>query len=183
MLKSVRSGAIDQMIVGLIPQLRSYARALTHDKDRADDLLQDCLQRALERLHQWEPGSNMRAWLFTIMHNLHASYAKRFNNGPQFINMDQPIDSISRNVDCVNAEEPSSQLQDLEQALSQLSAEHREIIHLVCVEDMKYEEVARILNIAVGTVMSRLYRAREQLRTLMYGDDKGDSSPGLRRVK
>jgi RNA polymerase sigma-70 factor (ECF subfamily) len=74
-------------------------------------------------------------------------------------------------------------MQDLEMALTQLSAEHREIIHLVCVEELKYEEVAEILNIAVGTVMSRLYRAREQLRALMYGDNKGDSSPGLRRVK
>lgn len=166
-----------QSVVEFIPQLRSYARSLTRRRDSADDLVQDCLKRALENLDRWQSGTNMRAWLFTIMHNIHISNARRYQSGPHFVADDQhhtgaPIDG-SNDVDV------ATDMRDLENALESLSVEQREIIHLVAGQDLSYAEVASVLQIPMGTVMSRLHRAREQLRYHMYGENNAT----LRRVK
>ena len=154
----------------LIPQLRSYARSLLRRKDAADDLVQDCLQRALEKVHLWQRGSNMRAWLFTIMHNIHANNARRYYQGPAFVSSEQDGDIVyQESATSTGSDELAMEMRDLESALNSLTPEQREIIHLVGVEELSYNEVASILNIPVGTVMSRLHRAREQLRVLMYG--------------
>lgn len=166
-----------QSVVEFIPQLRSYARSLTRRRDSADDLVQDCLKRALENLDRWQSGTNMRAWLFTIMHNIHISNARRYQGGPQFVTEDNPHSGtpISEGNDL----EMATEMRDLENALAALSVEQREIIHLVAGQDLSYAEVASILQIPMGTVMSRLHRAREQLRYHMYGEN----STSLRRVK
>lgn len=163
------------LLIEQIKNLRCYANSLTRNTEHADDLVQDCLEKAVDRQHQWQSGTNLRAWLFTILHNLHVSKIRRINNGPSFVTMeeDEIIDSAS------SEEENSMNLRDLESAMAALTHEQREIIHLVCVEDMKYEDVADILEIPVGTVMSRLSRARERLRQLMFCHD----APRIRRVK
>lgn len=171
LLKSVQSGTEAQQVLKCMPQLKRYAFSLARDFDRAEDLLQDTLQRAFEKLHLWNPDRNMRTWLFTIMHNIHASQARRYNNGPKFVQDEETM--AKRSGAAINTD-----LRDLELGLASLSAEHREIIHLVCVEELKYEEVADILELPKGTVMSRLYRAREQLRAFMF-----DEAGHLRRVK
>lgn len=166
------------LILSCIPQLRSYARSLTRHKDSADDLVQDCMQKALEKIHLWQSGSSMRAWLFTIMHNIHVDQVRRQVSGPQFVSS-QAHDLLNTCSHATAASDEDAGLDALGKAMSSLSAEHREVIHLVCMEEMKYADVAAVLGIPVGTVMSRLNRGREQLRSIMF-DNK---QPNLRRVK
>ncbi len=163
------------LVVEQIPRLRRYARALTGDRERADDLVQDCLERACSRGHMWQRGTDIRAWLFTVMHNIHANQARRYNNGPDFI----PLEDHG-SASAVSMNHGSGlELRDLQTAIAALPAEQREVLLLVCVEEMKYEEVADLLEVPAGTVMSRLHRARERLRVLIQGTGR----PGLRRVK
>ena len=163
-------------IVEHIPRLRRYARALMRgDVLAADDLVQDCLERALSRLHGWQKGSDLRAWLFTIMHNLYVNQVRRSVNGPQFVALpeEEPPSTIPTNI------ESAITLDQLQQALEWLSPEQREILILVAVEGLRYADVAAILNIPAGTVMSRLSRARRQLRSVLAQEH----TPSLRRVK
>lgn len=147
-----------------IPRLRRYARALTGDRTRADDLVQDTLERALGRWRLWRPG-NLRAWLMTIMHNL-------------FVNELRANALVEYRDDAALPEHPvrsaqadSLELRDLERALQSLPAEQREVLLLVGLEEVAYEEVARIVGVPIGTVMSRLSRARSRLRSLMSGTE------------
>jgi RNA polymerase sigma-70 factor (ECF subfamily) len=157
-----------------IPRLRRYARALTGDRTRADDLVQDCLARAWQKRSLWRRGTDLRAWLFTILHNLHVNEVRRLKSRPDLLALDDAALEvpIAANVDGGLA------LRDLDAALQQLPEEQRAVLLLVGLEEMRYEEVARTLDIPVGTVMSRLSRARERLRALLSG-----TSPQLRRVK
>lgn len=157
-----------------IPRLRRYARALTGDRVQADDLVQDCLARAWGKLSLWRRGSDMRAWLFTIMHNLYVNELRRSKHRPQLLAPDdEALDMPERAT-----QEDGLALRDLETALNKLPLEQRAVLLLVAVEEMSYGEVAKTLAIPVGTVMSRLSRARERLR-LQLSDD----GPALRRVK
>jgi len=166
------------LLVECIPHLRAYARSLNRHPESADDLVQDCLSRAVEKMHQWQPGSNMRAWLFSIMHNMHVDRIKRDVNGPTFVSSDEYSAVLSAVSSGANPE-IAPMMDDLERALDGLAPEQREVIHLVCMEELKYVDVAHILQVPVGTVMSRLSRAREQLRAMMF-DNKPNN---LRRVK
>ncbi len=157
----------------MIPQLRRYARALVNSRDQADDLVQDCLERAISRRHLWDDRRAIRPWLFTILHNIYANAARRFNRMPGMISMQQVEETVTA------ASEIDLTLQDLEHALDQLSDEHREILILVGLEQMSYKEAGEILDIPMGTVMSRLTRARKKLRALM----QDPSQPKIRRVK
>jgi RNA polymerase sigma-70 factor, ECF subfamily len=145
-----------------IPRLRRYARSLTRDISPADDLVQACLVRALAKQHLWQVGTDLRAWLFTILHNLYVNEVRRsasegiavqLSEGPQMTVQSNAI--------------PSLQLRDLEAALGGLHPEQRQVILLVGLEGMTYEEAAAILGVPVGTVRSRLSRGRDQLRRLM----------------
>lgn len=164
-----------QRLINSIPHLRRYARSLIPDKQNSDDLVQDCLDRAWSRMSQWQTGSDMRAWLFTIMHNLHVNSVRSRQRQARVESLHdhEPMDQRTP------GQEGIMQMHDLQFALDQLSDEQREILMLVCVEGMGYEEVARVLAIAPGTVMSRLHRARETLRRIL----KGEQSPSLRRIK
>jgi len=153
-----------QDLLAEIPRLRRYARALTGDRTRADDLVQDTLERALGRWRLWRPG-NLRAWLMTIMHNL-------------FVNELRANTLVEYRDDAALPEHPvrsaqtdSLELRDLERALQSLPAEQREVLLLVGLEELAYEEVARIVGVPIGTVMSRLSRARSRLRSLMSGTE------------
>ena len=162
-------------IVAEIPRLRRFARALSGDAALADDLVQDCLERALSRLHLFRRPDNLRAWLFTILRNIHLNTI-RGQKRRDALALQQDAAEIQR------TQSPSqldgARLRDLERALSRLSDEHREVILLVGLEELSYRETAAVLDVPVGTVMSRLSRGRERLRTLM---EEGDQ-PILRSV-
>ena len=148
-----------------IPQLRRYARALTRDLTRADDLVQSCLVRALAKQHLWQPGTNLRAWLFTILHNLHVNDRRCALREGVCVG-DETAPSIPAVVPNAVL---SLELRDLERAIASLAEEQRQVILLVGLEGMRYETVASVLDIPVGTVRSRLSRARHALRRMMEG--------------
>jgi RNA polymerase sigma-70 factor (ECF subfamily) len=151
-----------QRIVELIPRLRRYARALTADRARADDLVQDTLERAWNKFHLWRPGSDLRAWLFTVMHNVHVNQVRSARDHSL-------LEDESADMAVPGTQGASLEIRDLESALAMLPAEQREVLLLVALEDMSYAEVAGALGIPIGTVMSRLSRAREKVRGLMHG--------------
>ncbi len=149
-----------------IPRLRRYARALTGDAARADDLVQDTLERALAKRPLWRPG-NLRAWLLAMMHNvfvnqLRAAARVDFRSPEELPDVPVP----ARQTDGL-------ELRDVERALARLAPEQRELLLLVGLEDLSYEEAARVVGAPLGTVMSRLSRARDRLRRLMAGEPEG----------
>jgi len=150
-----------------IPKLRRYARALVRDMDRADDLVQDTLTRALTKQHLWAPGSNLRAWLFTLMHNQHVNSVRR--PAREAVALD--ADDMSSMLVATTDPTASCQLRELENALARLRNEEREVILLVGLEGMRYDETAEILGVPIGTVRSRLFRGREALRKLLDMDE------------
>jgi RNA polymerase sigma factor (sigma-70 family) len=150
-------------ILAEMPRLRRYARALLGDRTAADDLVQDTLERAWCKLDQWRPGSDMRAWLFSIMHNLRADQLRRPGVPTR------PIEEEDIEVPARPNQTDALELRDLESALSYLPDEQREVLLLVGLEDMSYAEIAATVGIPVGTVMSRLARGRERLRMIMQG--------------
>jgi RNA polymerase sigma-70 factor (ECF subfamily) len=158
-----------QLIVPYIPNLRRYARALIGDREGAEDLVQDTLERAVRKFHLWRPG-DLRAWLFSIMHNVFVNQLKARKIAYE-IEIDDTIAAPQSSV-------TATDLMDLDRALAALSPDQREVVLLVALEDMTYAEVSRALGIPIGTVMSRLSRAREKLRRLM----EGESSRGPLRV-
>ena len=146
-----------------IPRLRRYARALTRRADRADDLVQETLVRAIAKSDLWQAGTDIRAWLFTIMHNLHVNMVRRAMRDDATVDIEQMSSSLMAITDPT----ASRQLRELDTALARLSAEQREVILLVGLEGMSYEAAAQILEVPVGTVRSRLSRGRDALRQLM----------------
>jgi RNA polymerase sigma-70 factor (ECF subfamily) len=161
-----------------IPRLRRYARALTRDPVRADDLVQDCLVRAIAKQHLWQPETNLRAWLFTILHNQNINDIRRSIREETKIPAEEVTPPLTVACDPTSA----LQIRDLERALATLAAEQRQVILLVGLEGMRYEEVATILNIPIGTVRSRLSRGRETLRRLMDVRGKTMERPNSRRA-
>jgi len=164
---------INVLLTEQIPRLRRYARALTGDRTHADDLVQDTLERAWSKLHMWQRGSDMRAWMFSIMHNTFINHIRK--NKLDTVS----IDDEALEVPTRSTQEDSLQMRDLATAITKLPCEYREVVLLVGLEQMSYEEIAQVLGIPMGTVMSRLSRGRERLRTIMAGE----SAPVLRRVK
>jgi RNA polymerase sigma-70 factor (ECF subfamily) len=146
-----------------IPRLRRYARALTRDAARADDLVQSCLVRALAKRHLWQEGTDLRAWLFTILHNQHVNEVRRSAHGGTEVPVEDVVAALPVGENATGA----LQLRDLHRALGRLPETQRQVILLVGLEGMRYEQVAQILNIPIGTVRSRLSRGRETLRELM----------------
>jgi RNA polymerase sigma-70 factor, ECF subfamily len=150
-----------------LPRLRRYARTLTQDVARADDLVQSCLVRALSKEHLWQPGSDLRAWLFTILHNQHVNEVRRLVREGIVVS----LEDVMPNLAAAPSAAAALELRDLEQAIAQLPGEQREVILLACREGKRYEEIAAILGIPVGTVRSRLSRARARLRELVDIDE------------
>ena len=157
-----------RLIKQQIPRLRRYARALTRDYARADDLVQDTLGRALVKEDRWQPGTDLRAWLFTIMHNQNVNNVRRDIRESGVIDIGQ----ISMTLPATTDPSASRQMFELERALAQLSLEQRQVILLVGLEGMSYEDTARILSIPVGTVRSRLSRGRDGLRKLLGMEER-----------
>lgn len=143
-----------------LPRLRRYARALTGDRWRADDLVQDTLERALAKLDLWQPGSDLRAWLFTLMHNLFVNQtrARRLNEAELEDALDEAVSGGQLETLAAH---------DIHEALARLPHEQREVLLLVGLEQFGYAEAAKVLGVPTGTVMSRLSRARERMRQML----------------
>jgi RNA polymerase sigma-70 factor (ECF subfamily) len=146
-----------------LPRLRRYARALTGDVNRADDLVQDTLERALAKLDLWQPGSDLRAWLFTLMHNLFVNQIRV--RRPQETVMEDALDEPVS-----GGQMEALAARDIHAALAQLPEEQREVLLLVGLEQFGYAEAAQVLGVPTGTVMSRLSRARERMRQMLAGE-------------
>lgn len=166
-----------------IPRLRRFALALARDRDSADDLVQDCIARALaawaERRGDEE---SLRPWLFAILHNRWRSRQQRDWARPD----SRPLNEADEGPEVSGGQWEKLALRDLDAALALLPEEQRALLLLVGVEGLSYEEAARVQAIPVGTVMSRLARARDRLRQLMDGEPPSASESGrahLRRVK
>jgi RNA polymerase sigma-70 factor (ECF subfamily) len=151
-----------QRLVELIPRLRRYARALVGDRASADDLVQDTLERAWAKLHLYRRGTDLRAWLFTVMHNVHV-------NKVRSARATDPLEDEMPELAQRPAQGDSLVVRDLDRAIARLPDEQRAVLLLVTLEEMSYDQVARALGIPIGTVMSRLSRAREKLRAMMLG--------------
>lgn len=167
-------GDFERFLEVEIPGLRRYARALLRDSERGEDLLQDCLERALSRRHLFVRPSNLRAWLFRIMRNVYLNNLRAARRHPLTIDLE----------DAGSAAIPADQIPRIEiaetlAAFDRLPVEQREVLLLVVVEGHSYREVARMLGVPAGTVMSRISRARGQLRDL----STDATVPRLRRVK
>jgi RNA polymerase sigma-70 factor (ECF subfamily) len=150
-----------ESIVELIPRLRRYARALAGDRIAADDLVQDTLERAWSKLHLYRRGTDLRAWLFTVMHNVYVNQLRAMRPAAQF---DEEMAELA-----LPARTDTLELRDLDAAIRRLPPDQREVLLLVALEEMSYDEAAGTLGIPIGTVMSRLARAREKLRSMLSG--------------
>jgi RNA polymerase sigma-70 factor (ECF subfamily) len=175
-LWSARMNDFARLVEVEIPRLRRYARALHRwDVSTADDLVQDTLVRAVAKQHLWQPGTNLRAWLFTVMHNQYVNHVRRAAREGTTVDIDDVHNVL------VSPSDPtvSLLLRDLSRGLARLQVEQRQTILLIGLEGMSYEEVAQILCIPIGTVRSRLSRGRLQLRQIMGVDAAADTAPAL----
>lgn len=157
---------LGKVLTGCIPRLRRYARALRSEHAAADDLVQDTLERAWRKSHQWHRDKAACPWLFSIMHNLHVDQARK-----QRVDT-LPLDDAVQEMVVHAGQEGLLEMQDLRNALYMLPIEQREVLLLVAVEQMAYREVAETLGIPLGTVMSRLSRGRDCLRGLLEGNPR-----------
>ena len=142
-----------------IPRLRRYARALTRNTERADDLVQETLLRAIAKGHLWQPGTDLRAWLFTIMHNQHVNHVRRSMREGVIV----PIDDAASIWTAEPNADASLQLRDLGRAIAALPEEQRLCLVLGDVQGFSYEEIAEVMQVPLGTVKSRHFRGRAQL--------------------
>ena len=151
-----------------LPHLRAFAISLTGNLDQADDLVQEAVTKGLTHIHRFESGTSMRAWLFTILRNqFHTSYRKRRRE------IEDPDGTIAGMLSTLPEQEGHLDLGDLQTALAKLPLHHREVLLLVGAEGLSYEETARIVGANIGTVKSRMNRARIRLAELMHvtGED------------
>ena len=168
---------IKSQFVRHIPQLRRYARALVNGADVADDLVQDALERAWARRDQWDTRREIKPWLFTVLHNVYVNDVRRYKRMPSMVDYPE-----LENVAAASSDEPMElTITDLQRALDEISEEHREVLLLVGLEQFSYKEAAEVLGVPLGTVMSRLTRARKRLRELMT--DPTMPMAVIRRVK
>lgn len=168
------------LVEPLIPALRRYARALLRDRAEADDLVQDCLERAVARWHQRRADGNPRSWMFAILHNLAVNRMSAARRRGRPVALE---DAHEGSFAQPPAQEAALGHRDLLQALAALPEEQRSVVLLVTVEGLAYAEAAAALGVPVGTVMSRLARGRERLRRLLEGEPDAARATNLRRVK
>ena len=156
----------DALIGSHIPHLRRYARALTGEAARADDLVQDTLERAWIKFHLWKPTLDLRPWLFTIMHNIYVNQVRAAAR--------HDLSGLAGSDDLTQSARANQsdmlEVGDIAACLARLPLEQREVLLLVSLEDMNYAQVARILSIPLGTVTSRLARARARLKAMLEGE-------------
>lgn len=155
-----------------IPYLRGLARSLAHNPVMAEDLLQECLTRAIAKKHLYRDGTNLRAWLSTILHNLFVSEVRRIGRWEGGVDPDD----VLRKVATGPAQHDHLMLQAVSNALDRMPSEHALVILLVGVEGRSYEEVSKLLGVPVGTVKSRVSRARSHLRAVLDGEEAREAA-------
>jgi RNA polymerase sigma-70 factor (ECF subfamily) len=154
-------------LVAALPRLRRYARVLTGDAHRADDLVQDTLARAWEKRRLWQAGSDLRAWLFTIMHNVHANQYSLRQREYAMTSLDADEGPAAGWEIPVRATQADRlELTEVFVQIGRLPVEQREVLILAAIEELRYEEISEVLGVPIGTVMSRLSRARDKLRRM-----------------
>jgi RNA polymerase sigma factor, sigma-70 family len=164
--------ALREAILAAVPSLRAFAISLSGQVDRADDLVQDTLLRALSNLHRFERGTNLNAWLFTILRNLfHSEYRKRRRE------VEDPEGSYASRLKVQPEQGARLDFEDFRSALAKLPPDQREALLLVGAQGFSYEEAANICGCAVGTIKSRVNRARFRLASLLNVDDVEDLGP------
>ena len=164
------------LLIAELPYLRRFARSLCGDAALADDLVQDTAERAIAKQRLYDPSRPLRAWLFAILRNLFINGIRK----RQQFHVVKNVDDLTDGEDAVQPEqEQGLSLRLISDALDRLPPQHREVIALISLEEMSYRDVSEILGVPMGTVMSRLSRAREQMRGLL--ESRG--TPVLRRVK
>lgn len=158
--------AVLDSMEGQIPHLRRYARALTRDPEMADDLVQDTLERAIARLEKFREGTDLRSWMFTIMHNMHIDRCRRLRRQGLRV----PIEDWTPDSHHPAPQPWHLELENLRTHFERLRNSEQDVIRLVGFHGLKYEEAAQELGVKVGTVKSRLFRARENLRRMQEGE-------------
>jgi len=159
-----------------IPYLRRFARGLTGDPALADDLVQDCVERAMVKSHLYDPTRPLRAWLYAVLRNIHVSGLRRERRA----GIVKTVEDLTGPEAMLRpTQEGGTLFLQVASALDRLPDQQREVLILVAVEEMSYRDVAEITGVPVGTVMSRLSRARSALRELIGEEAK----PSLRRIK
>ncbi|TCK32893.1 RNA polymerase RpoE-like sigma-24 subunit [Paraburkholderia sp. BL8N3] len=158
---------MEDALVGHIPRLRRYARVLTRDINLADDLVQDTLERGVRHFKKFRSGTDLCAWLMTIMHNLFINEISRLRRRTAHVDFDQGGQVEAELSSCDDVVR-LLEWRDLERALQSLSDEQRQVIQMIALEEMSYAEVAGTLDVPIGTVMSRLSRGRIKLRGLLH---------------
>ena len=166
MTSDARLNEAGRHMTACLSSLRRYAHALLRDRTAADDLVQDTLDRAWTRIGSWHESGDMRPWLFSIMHNLHVDQVRRQRLATV------PLDDEALTVSVRATHQDHLELRDLDAALCRLPEEQREVLLLVALEEMSYAETAEVLGISPANVASRLFRAREKLRTILEEQDK-----------
>jgi RNA polymerase sigma-70 factor (ECF subfamily) len=157
-----------------IPMLRRYARSLSRNADQADDLVQECLLRAIARIDSWQPGTNLKAWLIVILRNIFLNECRKAKR--ERISLEE---LGSGEIPQVPAKQDARlMLAELENAFMSLSADHRDVLTLVAINGMTYEQSAKILGVTMGTIKSRLFRARTRLSEIMNGDEPRPQEDG-----
>ncbi|CAO3421829.1 RNA polymerase sigma factor [Azospirillum endophyticum] len=165
----------DRAIAAHVPRLRRYATALVGNRPDADDLVQDCVEKALANRHALRDPSKLGGWLMTILHNLHISSQR----GRRRRGAEVPVEDLADDLALSAPPADRGAVRDFVRAFAQLTDEHRTILLLTGMEGLSYREVAEVLELPIGTVMSRLARARERLRVLL----DGGTQQVVRRIK
>jgi RNA polymerase sigma-70 factor (ECF subfamily) len=172
---------IPQLVEPMIPALRRYARGLLKDATAADDLVQDCLERVIAHWHH-RRNEDPRTWIFAILHNLAVNRLKQNARRGEHL----PFEKVDESAFARQpTQEDNLMRRDIIQALEKLPEEQRSVLLLVSVEDLSYAQTAEVLAIPIGTVMSRLSRARERLRQILENSGQATQGPAahLRRIK
>jgi len=154
-------------LVAALPRLRRYARVLTGDAHRAEDLVQDTLMRAWDKRRLWRAGSDLRAWLFTIMHNVYVNQFSLRQRERAHASLDADDGPVAGwEIPMRATQSDRIEVDEVFAQIGRLPAEQREVLILAAVEELHYKEIAQRLGVPVGTVMSRLSRARERLKRI-----------------
>jgi RNA polymerase sigma-70 factor (ECF subfamily) len=170
------TGSIDSLLIETIPHLRAFARALTRDKDLADDLVQETVVRALSAADQFRPGTNFRAWIFTILRNHHINTLRG-----RRMRFDALEDVAETHQATPPTQEAHLEVEDFQRAFMELPVEQREVLLLVGASGFSYEEASRIIGCAVGTIKSRVSRARRVLYPKVMGSESAPPTDDDRR--
>ena len=167
---------VQWLIARQIPRLRRYALSLTGDPASADDLVQDCLERAIRKRHLWKRYGSVRSWLYRILYNVFLNQTVFRNRARRLVALDEVAETMGEAA----RQESHVACKDIASAVMKLPAEQRAAVTLIGLEGFSYDEAARVLDVPIGTLRSRLFRGREKLRDLYVSEPEGVR---LRRVK